>query len=74
MSTSLVLFQSMDYFSDEKPGMAEVCVCWGRTQGGQTVGSNKRFISLVRQPSEEVVIQRTSQIENIVLIYGELGK
>jgi len=46
-----------------------VCVCWGRTQDGKTVESNKRFISLVRQPSEEVVIQRTSQIENIVLIY-----
>lgn len=33
------------------------------------LGSNKRFISLVRQPSEEVVILRTSQIENVVLIY-----
>lgn len=46
----------------------------GENQGGKTVGSNKRFISLVRQPSEEVVIRRTSQTENNVLIYGELGK
>lgn len=46
----------------------------GENPGWKTVGSNKRFISLVRQPSEEVVIQRTSQIENIVLIYVELGK
>lgn len=53
------------------PGVsiALVCVCWGRTQGGTLLGSNKRFISLVRQPSEEVVILRTSQIENIILIY-----
>lgn len=43
----------------------------GRTQSGKILGSNKRFISLVRQPSEEVVILRTSQIENMVLIYGE---
>lgn len=45
----------------------------GRTQSGKMLGSNKRFISLVRQPSEEVVILRTSQIENTVLIYGESG-
>lgn len=57
----------MNCFSDEKPGVVEVCV--GRTQGGRILGSNKRFISLVRQPSEEVVILRTSQIENVVLIY-----
>lgn len=37
-------------------------MCWGRTQGGKILGLNKRFISLVRQPSEEVVILRTSQI------------
>lgn len=47
--------------------------CLGRTQSGKILGSNKRFISLVRQPSEEVVILRTSQIENMVLIYGESG-
>lgn len=45
----------------------------GRTQSGKILGSNKRFISLVRQPSEEVVILRTSQKENMILIYGESG-
>lgn len=51
-----------------------VCVDWGRTQCRTLLGNNERCISLVRQPSEEVVILRTSQIENIVLIYYELGK
>lgn len=59
----------MNCFSDEKPGVAEVCLCCGRTQGRKITGSNKRCISLVRQPSEEVVILRTSQIESTVLNY-----
>lgn len=48
--------------------MVFVCVFVGN-QDGKILRSNKRFMSLVGQPSEEVVILRTSQIENIVLIY-----
>lgn len=58
----------MNYFSDEKPGVAEACFyVLGRTKSGKILGSTKRCISLVRQPSEEVVILQTSQIENTVL-------
>lgn len=73
---SLVPFQSMNCCSDEKPGrvvVVFVCVFVGN-QDGKILRSNKRFMSLVGQPSEEVVILRTSQIENIVLIYWESGK
>lgn len=64
------LFQSINCFSDEKPGVVEVGLCaLGENPGWRNTGSNKRFISLVRQPSEEVVTLRTSQIENIILIY-----
>lgn len=61
----------MNCCSDEKPGrvvVVFVCVFVGN-QDGKILRSNKRFMSLVGQPSEEVVILRTSQIENIVLIY-----
>lgn len=38
------------------------------------LGSNKRFVSLVRHPREEAVILRTCHTENVVLMHRELGK
>jgi hypothetical protein len=61
------LFQRMNRFSDEKPGWWRF-VCFGdrgRTQGRKLLGNNRRCISLVRHPIEEVVILRSSQVDAV---------
>lgn len=46
--------------------------CWDCC--GRILGRNKRFVSLVRHPSEEAVTLRTYHTENGVRMHRELGK
>jgi hypothetical protein len=57
----------MNHCSDEKSEWWRFVYLWGgeRTQGRKLLESNKRCISLVRDPSEEVVTLRRSQIDAV---------
>lgn len=56
----LVLCINVNCFSEDKASW-QVCLFLGETQGRELLGRN-RFISLVGQPSEEVVILKRSQV------------
>lgn len=68
---SLVLCINVNCFSEDKASW-QVCLFLGETQGRELVGRN-RFISMVGQPSEEVVILKRSQVRWLCSV-TELGK
>lgn len=69
--SSLVLCINVNCFSEDKASW-RLCLFLGETQGRERLGRN-RSISLVRRPSEEVVILKRSQVRWLCSV-TELGK
>lgn len=69
------LFQSTNCFSDEKPGVAEVCLCvFGENAGWNSTGEEQEVHFSGQTTKWGGSYSENFLKENIVLIYWELGK